>query len=479
MSKIQKIFIQDFKAINSLEVDFKGCTAILTGGNNKGKSSFLQGIPNRIRFVRPEVMVKEGSTQGKGEMTLDSGERFVWEFNTEGVDKLTYFTKEGAKRNVTTELGAKFFPKPFDIDKFLNSTPKEQSRQLQKILGLDFTDIDSRYADAYQLRKDKNQESEKFHVKLSEMMECPKVDFVDMAHLQAQKDAERTRLNKLYTENKKANDEARAAYTEACRKEDVSIAEKNTKLKDSYIESCRAIDKDCESFNNFQVNLEMRIRHSKTALKSLIEYGYNSGDVGEFILSLESKVKEMRSSEKEYPNEPTYETAKYPKQPDYIAEMPDDKELKYIDDQILAATQTNQQAQDYKNYIEYRDKVNAAKTEAEDANELVVRIEQERLSMIQSAPFPVGIAITPDGLTVDGLPLDRNQLSSSRITIAALQIASINLGEVKTLFFDASYLDRNSLAQVNEWANENDYQLLIERPDFDGGEIKYELIEKQ
>lgn len=35
-----------------MEADFKGCSAIVTGGNNKGKTSFLKGIVDRIRFIR-------------------------------------------------------------------------------------------------------------------------------------------------------------------------------------------------------------------------------------------------------------------------------------------------------------------------------------------------------------------------------------------------------------------------------------------
>lgn len=54
MSKIQTIKIQNFKSITDLEANFNGCTAIVTGGNNKGKTSFLKGIVDRVRFVRPD-----------------------------------------------------------------------------------------------------------------------------------------------------------------------------------------------------------------------------------------------------------------------------------------------------------------------------------------------------------------------------------------------------------------------------------------
>jgi hypothetical protein len=38
-------------------------------------------------------------------------------------------------------------------------------------------------------------------------------------------------------------------------------------------------------------------------------------------------------------------------------------------------------------------------------------------------------------------------------------------------------LDKNSLLEIEKWAVENDLQLLIERPDFDGGEIEYQILE--
>jgi len=180
MSKIHKISISNFKSISDLEIDFKGCTAIVTAGNNKGKTSFLRGIADRIRFDRPEVPVKEGEKEGRGEMTLDSGERFVWEFDTKGKDKLTYFTKEGAKQSVTMDLGAAFFPPLFDIDKFLQSTPKNQAKQLQAIIGLNFDGIDKRYAEAYALRTERNREAELYRVKLEKLIKCDYVAFVDL-----------------------------------------------------------------------------------------------------------------------------------------------------------------------------------------------------------------------------------------------------------------------------------------------------------
>ena len=47
------------------------------------------------------------------------------------------------------------------------------------------------------------------------------------------------------------------------------------------------------------------------------------------------------------------------------------------------------------------------------------------------------------------------------------------------MHFEASSLDKNSLKEVQEWADKNDLQLLIERAEFEGGDIKYEIIEEK
>lgn len=444
MSKIQKIKINNFKSISDLEVDFKGCTAIVTAGNNKGKTSFLRGIPDRIRFDRPEIPVKEGEKEGKGEMTLDTGERFVWEFDTKGKDKLTYFTNEGLKQGVTTELGAKFFPPLFDIDKFLQSTPKNQAKQLQAIIGLNFDDIDKRYEHAYNVRTERNREAELYRVKLEKLIKCDFVAPVDLSDIIAKKEAEKTKLNAKYLENKKANEETRKVHAEAKSK----------------------IDHEVFEFNQRQLQNANDYENADKAVKLLASLGFNSPDAEGFVKRLYSDIKPSQKASEFYPKEPTY-----------IEEMPDRSNLDAIDAQILAASETNALAQKYKEYIDHKNATEAAKDAAYQANEVVQSIENERLKMIESANMPKGISITSEGILVDGLPLDKNQISTSKLYCSALRIASMNLGEVKTLYFDASFLDKNSLSEIQAWANENDLQLLIERPDFDGGEIQYELIE--
>jgi len=442
MSKIQTIHIQNFKAIGDLEMNFNGATAIITGKNNSGKTSFLKGIVDRIRFIRPDVMVKQGEKEGRGELVLDSGEKFVWNFNTEGTDKLTYITEQGRK-SVTKEFGAAFFPKMFDIDVFLQSSPKQQVEQLQKLVGLDFTEINKRYQIAYDRRTERNREAEIYHVKLEKMMRVDKVESVNLDSLKAKKKSESDKLNALYLENKTKNEITRKRWE----------VEKNT------------IDLDCTVHNDVQHKKREILTQCVGALGILKAAGFDGGD--EFIESIRNKIAPSKNAIDLYPKEPTY-----------IEEMPDRLELDKIDAELLAASETNAQAQKYQEYQDYKAETEAAKDLALEADGLVKNIEHEREMMINTAKFPEGITISLEGIIqVDGFPLDKNQISTSKLYTSALRIASMNMGEVKTLYFDASFLDKVSLSEICDWAEKQGYQLMIERPDYDAGEIKYELIE--
>lgn len=453
MSKIQKISVTNFKAIGELEIDFNGCTAILTGGNNKGKSTFLRGVIDRIRGLKPELIVKQGEKEGSGTIELTTGEKFVWEFDIEGADKLTFVTKEGYKTKVTKEIVARFFPPSFDIDKFLNSPPKDQSKQLQKIVGIDFTEIDYRYKLAYDDRTEKNKEAEKHHVKLTSMLECTKVDSVDLTDLQEKKETERKRLNDLYLFNKDINSKKRIVFEEAKK----------------------AIDKITIDFNSEQITKDNLINKYKNIKENIIkileenkiEDLVNLNQLNGFINSL--PIPELSKVASEL----------YPKEPDYIEEMPNDETLQLIDKQILEASEINTKAKAYIDYIAYKNSVEAAKADAFDADIKVKAIEEERENLIKSAKMPTGIAFGVEGITVDGFPLENSQISTSKKYCAALRIASMNLGEVEALHFDASFLDKNTMAEIEAWAEAKGFQLLIERADYEAGEIKYELIEKK
>ena len=131
-----------------------------------------------------------------------------------------------------------------------------------------------------------------------------------------------------------------------------------------------------------------------------------------------------------------------------------------------------------KQYNDWVSQGKAAKEKAKLLDEKVKEIEQKRKDLISSAKFPDGFEIINGQIYVYSLPLNDKQISLSRKYIAGLQLASMELGEVESLYFDCSTLDKISLGDVLKWANENDLQLLIEKPDFEAGEISYQIIKE-
>lgn len=460
MTKIVKIRFENFKAIDLKEMNFAGLSAIITGGNNKGKTSFLRGVADRIRFDRPQIKVRQGANEGMGEMVLDSGERFLWEFDDANKDKLTFISAEGTKAMVTKDLGSKFFPPLFDIDKFLQSSPKDQVKQLQKIVGVDFTEVEKRRDEAYKERYKANEESERYRVKLSKLMKCDPVTTVDVEllnikrkEIKAKQEAERARLNDVYLVNKKSNEEAITKWEEEKSKIDKEVSTHNKQIADQSIklEACRR------------------------AYNVLSDNGYTGEEVGKWLGDFNRSIKPGKNALDFYPGRP--ETP----DPMPTREALDaiEKEIEVIDAEILAATETNMKAQKYQEYIDYIKEVNAAKDAADSAEVAYQAIVSEIKEMISKVKFPEGISISSDGVSVmvDGFPMDRGQISTSKLYTAALRIAAMNLGEVRSVYFDASFCDRNTLTEIHAWAMANDLQLLIERPDYDGKDIAYELIE--
>ena len=411
MSKVKRITVSNLKAISSLTADFNGCTAIITGGNNKGKSSFLRSLPDRLKQVKPDVILKEGETEGFAEWELTTGEKLRWEFDTKtkAGEKLIFITKENIKTSLSREIADRYFPKGFDIDKFLKEGPKAQREMLQKIIGIDFTDVDTRYKQAYENRTFANKQLEADRIKLlpvdNDLPTEPK-PYLDLQRNLAGIDAHNEKYQ--YVVN--------------------GIEEKKSKQKDCEAEIQRLKD----------------LIEQEVVKVSKLEEEIIKGNDWLAIKENQPKTKE---------------------------------EADNIQNQIDDIIEENRKIEANNKAREIKKSFDKSQVEASDADELVKSIEKEKNDLIKTAKLPVGFGFSDDGVTYLGHSLSKEQLSSSSIYIAALKLAALNIGDVKTLHFDASYLDKNSLQEIERWANDNDLQLLIERPDFDGGDIEYHLIE--
>jgi len=164
--KIKRIHVKNVKAIIDQEINLNGATAILMGGNNKGKSTLLTALKDRLLKMKADQIVRRGETEGLYEMEMTSGEIIQWELSTKtkAGEKLTLISKDGTKTSVITDIIKWFNPGSFDIDKFLNESPAAQRKTLEKLLGLDFAKLDEQYAKAVEERKEANRDVERIEV---------------------------------------------------------------------------------------------------------------------------------------------------------------------------------------------------------------------------------------------------------------------------------------------------------------------------
>lgn len=407
MSKIKKISVSNLKAVSALTADFNGCTAIITGGNNKGKSSFLKSLPERLRGTKPAMILKEGEKDGFAEWELTTGEKFIWNFDGKK-EKLSFISERNIKTPITKDLSTFYFPPVFDVDEFLNSAPAKQKATLQKLTGIDFTEIDLLYKEAYENRTFANKRLAEEKAKCTDVDPFAPKEIVPTDELEKE-------LSGIDAHNQtyKNNADLVAQKSEAVKENEDEIFSLKERIK--------AIEKKNSILNSELLELDVWMDEEENKPKT------NAEELKEKIAKIKLANKEVEAN----------------------AKAIEQKEL----------------------YVK-------CLVEAENCDKAVKKIEQEKLDVIKNASMPDGFGFSDDGITYKGFAFTKEQLSSSGLYIAALKLAAIGLGEVKTLHFDASFLDKESLLEIEKWAIENDLQLLIERPDFEGGEIEYQILSK-
>jgi hypothetical protein len=164
--KVKRIKVQNVKAIKDQELNLNGSTAIIMAGNNKGKSTLLKTLKDRLLKLKPDQLVRHGETEGFYIMEMTDGSRIEWELSTKtkAGEKMTLISKDGNKTSAITDIIKWFGPSNFDIDKFLNATPAAQRKTLEALLGLDFSSLDEKLAKATEERKDANRDVERLEV---------------------------------------------------------------------------------------------------------------------------------------------------------------------------------------------------------------------------------------------------------------------------------------------------------------------------
>lgn len=413
-TKVKNIRVKNLKAVSEQELKLNGCSALIVGRNRSGKSTILRALPDRFRGIKPELVVKHNESEGFEEFELTDGVKLLWQFDTR--------TKKGERLTIITH----------DADG-------------KELIGAVTEEIMKRYfpevfdVDAFLQSTPAKQRKE--------LQRLSKLDLtaIDSRYKAAYED--RTYKNSKVTEAE--------ALLKPINRTLATLEEPTEEIQ----KELNLIDSHNEKYNNIKKGVaEKETKLPKTTLE---------------IKRLTQLLKSAQDEEKQLTKEIKDGKAwlEVPKN-----QVKDEKYHFDLSTKLQKAVDDNKIIAQNNKHIQAEEDLKLLKDTAKAADNNVKAILKEKDQLIATAKLPEGFGFSDEGITYNGMAFSKDVLASSEIYIAALKLASIDLGEVKMLHFDASFLDKNSLAEVETWANVNDLQLLIERPDFEGGEITYNLI---
>lgn len=481
--KIKKIAVKNIRSIEDLEFEFNGCSAIVTGKNSIGKSTFLKFLFDRLSQVIDKNPIWK-QEENRGVYTLELDNDTILEYEVEkkedgGIkEKLNIIYPDGKKEKLTRDLIKQLYPKQFDLDKFLELKPKEKLYYISDILG-----------------------NEKVKEILPQIEELRK---------------EREHQYKIYKQKEKALDEYKANMVkvdvdadsiENAKKEKQAIIQQYEESLKTIAQSNELLDKqandyllklklDVENAKKLKSQKELAIKNiltKKENYQKIFNYVENDGysvllvkgetqiNKNDFLNNLDNEVEKLKKEINdikilsddevnklylEYKSKLEYK--QYPEKPDtskFDAIIEKEKDLYLYKNQLKELERLEQEYKDEKNvYIQYNNQIENLEAEIRG---IFTKMSNEK------------ITFSFDGIYYNDKPIDRNSMSTSELYKAGIYLGSLSLGEIRTLVFDISSFDKNSFNEVLEFAKNNDIQLLVEKPDWEGSNtIKIEITEK-
>jgi DNA repair exonuclease SbcCD ATPase subunit len=404
--KVAKAKLKNFAQFEDFECEFDQNITRLVGLNGAGKSTVgLKGIQaclcgiseqsgkgqllgERFRFIG-----KNGKSADVEYQFEDNGKRFtISNHITAGSNSITF-------KNVSGDPIDDAWLKGFlnvalmSAKNFCSLTGREQAIALGIDTGSFDKEIKALKTDFTAL----NRELKAF----GEIAIVEPVEPVDLTELKAKKDAIREKLNTAYMENRKHNTELRLAYEKAVK--DEQKAEKDNEIKNAV--------------------LQAKINDATAAHQIIQDLGYEGKEVQTWLDGLER---------------PEQRGAVAIEHPQYIEELPNDKELREIDEQIMGAHSINNQAAAYQAYLKKASDREAKAKELEANKTKQAEAEAARNAYISSFDFGfAGLTTDEDGcLLLKNRPLTDSYFSKGELEMIVAKLHASRNPVFKTRFID-------------------------------------------
>jgi hypothetical protein len=454
--RVEQVKIEQFKAIENFEFNFEGKHVLLIGENAIGKSTIMQFI----RIALGDQTVIPPHAEGEGYVVANkNGEKFTFEVRfREGKPVVTIISQDGLKDKSKGYLSQICGAMDFNIDEFVKKSEsvkgrKEQIEDFKKLLPADTQDqlrrfenhIKAIYEERHELNKDiKNLEAKiKLHrlYKMTPRLEHYKE--VKLDELLKEKEEIRAKLNAKAKENRAYNEKLRKEHQESIDKEKSHV----------------------EHFNLTQKNISESYDCILLWIDNLEEKGYNGSDLYEWLKTVPTpKVNKVFSEDNITPLK-------------LIEEMPDDSELKAIDEKIVNAQVINK---DFTDAQELKKMMKDLETHNNESGEMTAKMESEQQCIqntIKQMDSPVeGLFYDDDGLIYNGIPVHPASLSTSEIMTLGYKLKVSENPESPLFLEGLESMGHDKYTALIEFANANNVQIIGEQVMRDQKELKIELF---
>lgn len=152
--KIVQLNAENVKRLKVVEITPDGNTVVIGGDNAQGKSSVLDAITMALAGKRAQGLAPIREGQKKAEIVVDLGEYIVTRTITQAGGNITVKTKKGASYGSPQKiLDGLTSALTFDPLAFMNERPAKQVETIKGLVGLDFTEQDTKRARLFEERR--------------------------------------------------------------------------------------------------------------------------------------------------------------------------------------------------------------------------------------------------------------------------------------------------------------------------------------
>lgn len=407
-SRIIKLTSENVKRLKAVSITPTGNVVVIGGANGQGKSSVLDSIASALGGgdEAPDMPVRKG--EDKAKVVLELEDLIITRtFTAAGGSALVVANKEGARYPKPQDMLDKLTGKlTFDPLEFIRIKPAQQMEALKKLVGVDFTALDTQRKKLYD---------------------------------------ERTLVNRD-AETAKNRAEFMPSYPDAPAQEQSAVA--------------IVAERDAAKEHNAQeAQLVRNVEQAKDALEDSVRGRKSLVDE---IATLEARLVSLREQVKEYGAKiPALETRYNATLTARAAFQPID--LKPINQRLADVASVNEKVRANINKALAQAEAALIAKKADAITKQIEAIDTQKAATIAAASFPVaGLGFGENGVLFNGIPFSQAS-GAEKLRVSLAMASAMNPKLSVMLIRDGSLLDDDSMALLAEFAGEKNLQVWIER----------------